>query len=82
MNMELINKIEAQISELESRLKKNSEFVLNANANLEKISADKVSALSDSNIINGALQAFGAVVKELKELKSVPEVELLPATAE
>lgn len=79
MNMELINKIEAQISELESRFKKNSEFVVNANAILEKTSADKLSAINDSHIINGALQAFGGVLKELKES---PKVEVLPCDVE
>jgi molybdopterin-guanine dinucleotide biosynthesis protein A len=82
MNMEIINKIEAQISELESRLKKNNEFIVNANASLEKLSTDKASVLGDSNIINGALQAFGAVLKELKEPKVAAEAEVIPADAE
>lgn len=65
-DMELINKIEAQISELENRFKKNSDFISSANVSMEKLSADKISATNDSNIINGALQAFRGVLVELK----------------
>ena len=66
MNMEVINKIEASISELEARLKKNNEFVGSVTANVEKLLSDKATTVSDSNVTSGAIQAFNVVLKELK----------------
>jgi len=68
MSMEVvISKIEANISELEARFKKNNEFISSATASMDKLKADRENAINDSNILNGALQAFHSNLKDLKE---------------
>ena len=72
MNMEVINKIETKISELENRAKKTNEFLGNIIINLKSLRKEKVKAQDEINTLAGALEAFKGT---LSELKLVPEVE-------
>jgi hypothetical protein len=75
--MELINKIEAKISELENQFKKNTDFIVSANSSIDKLVADKNSATSECNVINGMVQAFRGVIAEVKAMLS-PNAEAKP----
>lgn len=76
---EVISKIEANISELENRFKKNNEFIASASSSIDKLKVDRKNAINDSNILNGALQAFNSDLKDLKEclpVSAVNEVDI------
>ena len=70
MSMELINKIEAKISELEAQAKKNSDFISSASASMEKLISDKTAATNEWMGINGAIQMGKGVIAELKVMLS------------
>ena len=77
MNMEVINKIETKISELENRAKKTNEFLGNIIINLKSLRKEKVKAQDEINTLSGALEAFKGTLSELK-LVEVPKVKNLP----
>lgn len=66
MNMEVINKIETKISELENRAKKTNEFLGNIIINLKSLRKEKVKAQDEINTLAGALEAFKGTLSELK----------------
>ncbi len=78
MNMELINKIEAKISDLEAQFKKNSDFIVSANSAMEKLVSDKSLANNECNMINGAIQMAKGVLTEM----NAPKAEVIPCDAE
>ena len=78
MNMELINKIEAKISDLEAQFKKNSDFIASANAAMDKLVSDKALANNECNMINGAIQMARGVLTEM----SPPKAEVVPCDPE
>lgn len=67
MNMEIINKIETQISELEGRLKRNNDLIGNLVMSIKNLSKEKAKSHDESNAISGAIQAFKGVLAEVKE---------------
>ncbi len=75
MNMEIINKIETQISELESRLKRNNDLVGNLVMSIKNLKKEKSKSHDESNAISGAIQAFKGVLAEMKETAPAPHVE-------
>ncbi len=75
MNMELINKIEERISELEKRAKEVMDFSNNATANIKRLKSEKAKALDESNVIAGAVQAFKGVLAEVSEKKEEAPLE-------
>ena len=81
MSMELISKIEAKISDLEAQFKKNSDFIVSANSNIDKLVSDKALATNECNIINGAIQMARGVLSELKN-PEVSKAEFLPCDSE
>lgn len=78
MSMELINKIEAKISELEAQAKKNSDFIASASTSMDKLMSEKTNATNEWIGINGAIQMGRGVIAELKAMlsPSSPEVTL------
>lgn len=72
--MDFIKKIESNISELEERFKKNTEFVSNTNASIERLTAEKMSITDETNRIAGALQAFRFALSESANTQAVTEV--------
>jgi len=59
-----LENIEKQIKELEERFQKNADYISQITSNIEKLAADKLNAIKDSNIVNGAIQAYRNVVAE------------------
>lgn len=78
MDMELISKIEAKISDLEAQFKKNSDFIASANSAMDKLVSDKNLATNECNMINGALQMAKGVLTEM----SAPKAEVIPCDPE
>lgn len=78
MNMELINKIEAKISELESQFKKNSDFIVSANSAMDKLVSDRALANNECSKIDGALQMARGVLAEMNQ----PSHEVIPCDPE
>lgn len=74
--LKVIQGIETQLKTLEDRLKKNSEYVAQVSSTIEKLSADKLNAIKDCDVVNGAIQAYKSVVNELKA-DTVPELEVV-----
>lgn len=86
MSIELFGKIESQVKDLEERMKKNGEFVNGAVASIEKLTSDKVAAISDSHVVGGAIQAYKNVMDELKRILGIatsvaPSVEAVVVDA-
>lgn len=69
MNMELIKKIEAKISDLEAQFKKSSEFISSANAAMDKLASDRALANNECNKLDGAIQMAKSVLAEMSEPK-------------
>ena len=74
MSMELISKVEAKIADLEAQFKKNSDFIISANAAMDKLVSDKNLANNECNMINGAIQMARGVLTELQAEVNAPEV--------
>jgi len=66
MNMEVINKIEAKISELEAQFKKNSDFIASANTAMDKLVSDRSLANAECNKLDGAVQMARGILAEMK----------------
>ena len=67
MEMDLVKKIEARISELETQSKKMVDFVNSSTASIKKLSAERAKASEESYALNGAIQAFKSVIGEISE---------------
>jgi len=65
--LELLKNLTKEIANLEERFKKNSDFISNVAASIEKLGSDKVNAIADSHLVTGALQAYKNVEAELKK---------------
>jgi hypothetical protein len=78
VEMDLVKKIEARISELETQYKKMVDFVNGATANIKKLVAERTKATDESNALSGAIQAFKSVIGEISEneKKSAEELKL------
>ena len=78
MEMDLVKKIEARVSELEKRSKELSDFVNGATASMKKISSEKSKATDEANAVAGAIQAFKSVLGEISENEAKAKKELKP----
>jgi len=72
--MDVINKIETQISELENRQKRANDLIANIVVSMKNLRKEKVKSQDESNAISGAIQAFKGVLAELNlpEKKEAP----------
>jgi predicted nucleic acid-binding Zn-ribbon protein len=65
--MEVINKIETQISELENRQKRANDLVANIVVSMKNLRKEKTKSQDEFNAISGAIQAFKGVLAELNK---------------
>lgn len=73
MSMDFIKKIEENISELEARFKKNTEFVNNANASIDSLTTQKLGITDEINRISGALHAFRFALSEFTNTQTTSD---------
>lgn len=78
MEMDLVKKIEARVSELEKRSKELSDFVNGATASIKKLSLEKSKATDEANAVAGAIQAFKSVIGEISANETSSKKELKP----
>lgn len=66
MSKEMISKIEAKISELENKVKQNSDIIGNLLMSIENQSSEKIRVQTESTFLSGAIQAFKTTISELQ----------------
>lgn len=68
MSKDIISKIETKISELEGKVKQNSDAVGNIVMSIENLNTEKTRVQNESIFLSGSIQAFKVIISELQTL--------------
>ncbi len=82
MSKDIISKIETKISELEGKVKQNSDAVGNIVMSIENLNTEKTRVQNESIFLSGSIQAFKVIISELQtsdtennfQIESIEEV--------
>jgi hypothetical protein len=73
----MLDKIEQMISEVETQLKSQTDFINDSAKNLEQLTSNRQNAMNNIFLLNGALQAYKSVQKILMDEANIsPEINV------